>query len=233
MNQIDDYENSVVESDGGSDVALCPPETCTIAAETSIDPPSLPSHSDNLRTDIHCLQALMDCVDYPLVAFNTKSADGDSQFMSISGGARRLFNELFAGNKTSNVLSDLMDLCANACSQKCTEIFWKFDHSRVFSFTARPIGRLDWVYLVRITAIKRAESDDERMQAALKRGLSPREAKVFVMMARGRGNQEIALSLSLSYHTIRAHVRNIYKKLNVSCSVEAISKVLIHHNSPA
>ncbi len=48
------------------------------------------------------------------------------------------------------------------------------------------------------------------------RSLSPREAEVLVYLARGFTPAYIAKSLVLSISTVRTHVRNIYRKLNVN-----------------
>ena len=48
----------------------------------------------------------------------------------------------------------------------------------------------------------------------------PGEAKTFELLARGLSNMEIAREQATSYHTVRAHVRNIFSKLNVSNRVD-------------
>lgn len=52
--------------------------------------------------------------------------------------------------------------------------------------------------------------------------LSPRELEILKFVAAGLTNQEIGLQLHLSYHTIRAHLRRIFKKLSVQRRAEAI-----------
>ena len=55
--------------------------------------------------------------------------------------------------------------------------------------------------------------------------LSPRERDVFTYLAQGRGSEYIAEQLGVSYHTVRAHVRSIYKKLDVHSREELLDKV--------
>ena len=62
---------------------------------------------------------------------------------------------------------------------------------------------------------------DLRLVAAA-RSLSPREAEVLVFLARGFTPAYIAKSLVLSISTVRTHVRNIYRKLNVNKREELI-----------
>ena len=59
-------------------------------------------------------------------------------------------------------------------------------------------------------------------EVAAARGLSPREAEVLVFLARGFTPAYIAKSLVLSISTVRTHVRNIYRKLNVNKREELI-----------
>jgi len=54
--------------------------------------------------------------------------------------------------------------------------------------------------------------------------LSPREAEVLALLARGHRYKEIAMQLSLGYSTIHTHIRNIYKKLHTSSRTEAAAK---------
>jgi DNA-binding NarL/FixJ family response regulator len=59
-------------------------------------------------------------------------------------------------------------------------------------------------------------------------GLSSREAEILGLIARGLTNAEIAHSLQRSPHTIDAHVRRIYQKLNVQ-SRSAATRFAVEH----
>lgn len=54
--------------------------------------------------------------------------------------------------------------------------------------------------------------------------LSCREVEILMSVANGLTNQEIGLRLDLSYHTVRAHLRRIYKKLSVKRRTEAVKR---------
>lgn len=56
--------------------------------------------------------------------------------------------------------------------------------------------------------------------------LSTRELEVLKHLAEGSNYQEIADELYLSVDTVRHHIRNIYKKLQVHSQSEAVAKAI-------
>ena len=56
-------------------------------------------------------------------------------------------------------------------------------------------------------------------------GLSPREAEVFALLARGRNSPFIQEALGISYNTARTHVRHIYEKCGFHTQQELIDTV--------
>jgi DNA-binding NarL/FixJ family response regulator len=52
--------------------------------------------------------------------------------------------------------------------------------------------------------------------------LSEREREIFELLSKGLVNKEIADKLSISYHTVRVHMKHIYEKLNVRSRSEAL-----------
>jgi len=57
--------------------------------------------------------------------------------------------------------------------------------------------------------------------------LTERENNVLYYLAKGLTNEEIALKLSISVHTVKAHLESVYEKLNVSNRVQAAIKAII------
>jgi LuxR family maltose regulon positive regulatory protein len=55
--------------------------------------------------------------------------------------------------------------------------------------------------------------------------LSPQEQRVLRLLAAGGSNSEIARELFVSVNTVKAHVKSIYRKLNVTSRVEASEAV--------
>jgi DNA-binding NarL/FixJ family response regulator len=63
--------------------------------------------------------------------------------------------------------------------------------------------------------------------------LSPREAQVIELLAKGYLYKEVADAMGVSYATIHTHIRHIYEKLQVRSRTEAVIKHLsqIHRSS--
>jgi DNA-binding NarL/FixJ family response regulator len=57
-------------------------------------------------------------------------------------------------------------------------------------------------------------------------GLTAREQKILELMTEGLLKKEIADQLTLSYHTVDTHLRNIYAKLHVNTRSGAVAKAL-------
>lgn len=56
-------------------------------------------------------------------------------------------------------------------------------------------------------------------------GLSARETEVFMLLAKGRGIEHIQNKLSISSHTVKTHVYNIYRKMSISSREELLDIV--------
>ena len=74
-------------------------------------------------------------------------------------------------------------------------------------------GRLDGEA---VNAVLVAAGHRVTRRPALPAGLSPREAEILVLMARGLSNREMAAQLSLSTRTIASHIEHVYTKIGVS-----------------
>ena len=55
-------------------------------------------------------------------------------------------------------------------------------------------------------------------------GLTERETELLTQLKNGLTYEEIASNLHISYHTVRKHIENIYRKMQVNNKVEAIQK---------
>lgn len=59
--------------------------------------------------------------------------------------------------------------------------------------------------------------------------LTQQELKILRMVGKGLGNTEIAALSHVSASTVRSHLKNLYKKLNLSSRAEAVSFAVRHH----
>lgn len=57
--------------------------------------------------------------------------------------------------------------------------------------------------------------------------LTEREKEILSYLIKGYSYKMIALACSISGQTVKTHLKNIYKKLHVSCATEAVAKVLL------
>lgn len=56
-------------------------------------------------------------------------------------------------------------------------------------------------------------------------GLTEREAEILELVAMGRSAQYIADDLTISYNTVRTHIKHVYEKLNIHSKQELIDLV--------
>jgi DNA-binding NarL/FixJ family response regulator len=77
-----------------------------------------------------------------------------------------------------------------------------------------------------IARIVRQYFQRKDQKAAPLHSLSPRERQVLDFLAEGKSYKRIATDLGISYDTVRAHIREIYRKLEVHSRAEAVAKLL-------
>jgi len=70
------------------------------------------------------------------------------------------------------------------------------------------------------TAAPSAEGEREK--------LSPRETEIILLLAKGASNKEVARALNVAESTVKIHVQNILKKLNLSSRVQAAVYAVEH-----
>ena len=75
-----------------------------------------------------------------------------------------------------------------------------------------------------VTRLRRQEQADEKITEAL----TPREREILRWLARGNSNKVIARNLDVTESTIKVHVQNILRKLNVASRVQAAVYAIEH-----
>lgn len=69
-----------------------------------------------------------------------------------------------------------------------------------------------------------AEISVPNAKAIASLGLTPRECEVLDLLAEGQSNKEIARSLKLTPNTVKTHVTNLYRKLDVNKRTQAVRR---------
>ncbi len=59
--------------------------------------------------------------------------------------------------------------------------------------------------------------------------LTQKEKQVLALIIEGKSNPEIAESLSISTHTVKAHIESIYRKLGVHNKVQAAVYAILNN----
>ena len=72
-----------------------------------------------------------------------------------------------------------------------------------------------------------------RQTAKLPRGLTPREAEVLRLLARGMSNREIAATLVVTINTVERHLVSVYGKIGARGRVDATAYALRHGIVPS
>jgi two-component system nitrate/nitrite response regulator NarL len=73
---------------------------------------------------------------------------------------------------------------------------------------------------IKMIEMLRGDQQDEEQKHSLKL-LTDREREILQLLSRGESNKAIAQTLSISYDTVKQHVRHILTKLNLSSRVKA------------
>ncbi|MFA6013915.1 MAG: response regulator transcription factor [Gallionellaceae bacterium] len=74
--------------------------------------------------------------------------------------------------------------------------------------------------MMKMIDLLRGEQTEQEPKSSLKL-LTEREREILQLLARGESNKAIANTLSISYDTVKQHVRHILNKLNLSSRVKA------------
>jgi LuxR family transcriptional regulator, maltose regulon positive regulatory protein len=72
--------------------------------------------------------------------------------------------------------------------------------------------------------ISKPLSQDESMALAIAASISPREHQILQSISAGLSNQEIAGKFSISASTVKTHLENIFRKLEVNSRTQAIAR---------
>lgn len=80
-----------------------------------------------------------------------------------------------------------------------------------------------------LTPMLRERLDEKSSKARIDDSLTKREIEVLELLAEGLFNKEIAYTLNISEKTVKNHVSNIFKKINVSDRTQAAVYAIKHN----
>jgi DNA-binding CsgD family transcriptional regulator len=102
---------------------------------------------------------------------------------------------------------------------------------RLYAITLKPVdikmNLSECTWLLTLTRLSNTTS--LLIRTLNEANLTRRETEVVLCLQKGLSSADIAEKLSLSYHTVRTHLKNIYKKLNIS-SVRELMAFLLKHS---
>ena len=105
-------------------------------------------------------------------------------------------------------------------------------------YVLKKVGRDELIRIVRDVMEDRAFLDPKVASAvfdhvkggagktAREATLTQRELEVLQHIAEGKNDRTIAESLHISEHTVRSHIKNLYRKLGVSSRAHAVARAL-------
>lgn len=127
-------------------------------------------------------------------------------------------------------ITDLIDSQLSSGNRQHDLAYYQLKR-RHYAMTIKPleikINPLDCTWLLTLTRLSNTTSLLTRRLKEAR--LTRRETEIVLCLQKGLSSSEIAVKLSLSYHTVRTHLKNIYKKLGIS-SIRELMALLLKHS---
>lgn len=108
-------------------------------------------------------------------------------------------------------------------------VYWLWERYPFVPLILSAIGTYGAILWVRIHEQKLRESFETEIQAKESElqqkinALTRRQQEVFVLIASGKSNKEIAAELFIEQSTLKSHINQIYKNLNISNRKQAVA----------
>jgi DNA-binding CsgD family transcriptional regulator len=101
----------------------------------------------------------------------------------------------------------------------------------LFLFCAVPLIWIRWIYLPNATSPLKMNGEPAIQRLFEEYRISNREQEIIGLILEGMSNKEIEEALSISYHTVKNHIYNIFQKLGVQSRGQLIYRLLQAHNN--
>jgi len=150
------------------------------------------------------------------------------RLLAMSGGMRTLLDSNGHHTRNDSVTEEFLLRCQQVRERGEERIKWQAGTGMDFWLSLVTTVRLPncEIVLVHLAYVAMDHGTiSECRQIGRARGLTGRQIEVLELLSCGLGNREIAHRLRISYHTARAHLRDIFTKLSVSNRIEAINAV--------
>lgn len=103
--------------------------------------------------------------------------------------------------------------------------------SLIFNDYLKNVKKMSQIWLECLLNLLRSPTADRKLSdifnmTNLSKLLSKREKEVLDLLANGKSNKEIANALFISEKTVRTHLHNIFKKLDITKRTEAVSLMM-------
>ena len=136
----------------------------------------------------------------------------------------------FAGIIQPDISPDLLSK-AIMCVQNGEVWLSRKIMSLVFGEYLRNVKKMSQIWLDCLLNLLRAPTEDRKLSdifnmTNLSKILSKREKEVLDLVAGGQSNKDIAQTLFISEKTVRTHLHNIFRKLDISKRTEAVSLMM-------
>lgn len=133
--------------------------------------------------------------------------------------ANRIPVIVFGSSETPTQISKLRDLGVAAFASKA------LDGDQLCQIMRQAVQERPLATNIRPTVSQHYYSDEPLPKTDLnssKKPLSPRETQILEVIAQGYSNKEVAQMLCISAHTLKNHLNNIFKKLDVEDRTQAL-----------
>jgi len=162
--------------------------------------------------------------------------DAATKLLAASGGMKTLLGSDCNGGQENGDTRAFLERCRQAHERGEARTQWRSAGGMDFWLTMLTTASLPSceIALVHLACVATDhETIVECRELGRAHGLTARQAEILELLACGLGNREIAHRLKISYHTARAHLRDIFAKLSVSNRIEAINAVRSRPGNPA
>lgn len=184
--------------------------------------------------EVHAQQRTSGCHEIkPLMSalFQKWEENGDNWFFNEEFTISELMLDHSPADKIVNELIAMSSVLVYGFRDKRSEndVLYAFFNSSAYVETQTPVLNMIMPHLD--AALRRIECMPKHNASILSiptmiNIISEREADVLNHVVQGKTNVEIAESLFISINTVKNHLKNIFKKINVTSRAEAVAKYL-------